>query len=778
MKQRKIFAYFKKRQLSAMAIGLLSASAVFGQYSPTQAYKGKIGKTLAETQQSWPEQKKAPAGAPNVVWVLLDDVGFGAASAFGGLIQTPTLDSLANNGLRYTNFHTTAICSPTRSALLTGRNSHSVHMGLFPTTAIGAPGYDGIMPLEKATVAEILRENGYNTFAVGKWHLIPATDETPAGPFNRWPTGRGFDHYWGFLGGSTDQWHPVVFEDTRKVDLESNKKHFTTLLADKAIEYISGQKSASPEKPFFLYLTPGAGHSPHQVATEWSDKYKGKFDQGWDVYREQVLARQIKAGIVPKGTQLPPRETGVGVKAWETLSPDEKKLYARFMEVYAGFVSHADYEIGRIVSHLKQINQLENTLILVSIGDNGGSRGGTQEGIIYPIDAALTPEERLKRNLANIDAIGTERSNANHPIGWSLAANTPFKHYKQDANSEGGTRNPLIVFYPKGIKEKGGLRTQYGHVIDLLPTTLELTGTKVPESINGYKQEPIQGTSLAYSIAEAKAPSRHTVQHYEIMGSRAIYKDGWKGAVWHVKGEDFAKDKWELYHVSEDFNELKDVAAQQPEKLKELQALFDDQAAKFNIYPLKDEFIPTVAPNLYTNTQQLIIYPGASQLYEASAPKLTNRSFSVTADAEVPQQGAQGVLFSAGGWYSGLSLYVQDNQLQFAYNNGYKKYYITADKKLPAGAAKLRFDFNYEGGSQTAGPATVSLYVNEEKVAEGAIDHTLKGNIGTYESIEIGKDPISPVTDKYTVPFAFSGNLKKVTLDFEPILQTSAQKSH
>ena len=765
------------RAVSLLALlGLGTLNFAHAQNDPLQPYKGKIGKNLTETQQAWPEKKKAPEGAPNVVWILLDDIGFGAVSTFGGLIQTPTIDSLANNGLRYTNFHTTAICSPTRSALLTGRNSHSVHMGLFPTTAIGTPGYDAVMPFEKATIAEILKENGYNTFAVGKWHLTPATDENPAGPFNRWPTGRGFDHYYGFLGGLTDQWHPVVYEDTRKADLENNKKHFSTLMADKAIEFIADQKSAAPEKPFFLYFTPGAGHSPHQVAPEWSAKYKGKFDKGWDKYREQVLANQIKAGIVPKGTKLPPREVGVGVKAWETLSADEKKLYARFMEVYAGFVSHADFEIGRVIRYLKDIKQLDNTLVFVSVGDNGGSRGGTQEGIIYPIDASLSPEERLKRNLANIDKIGTQQSNVNNPIGWSFATNTPFKHYKQDANAEGGTRNPLIVFYPKGIKEKGGIRTQYSHVIDLLPTTVALTGVKIPEVINGYKQEAVEGTNLAATINDPKAPSQHVVQHYEIMGSRSIYDKGWKAAVWHVKGEDFAKDKWELYNLNEDFNELHDLAAKNPEKLKELQALFDVQANKFNIYPLKDEFVPTIAPNLYTNKDHVVIYPGVSQIFEASAPKLTNRSFSIVADAEIPKEGAEGVLFSAGGWYTGLSFFVQNKQLQFVYNNGYKKFTIASSAALPQGAAQLKVDFNYNG-TEAGGPADVVLYINNEKVADGSIDKTVKGSIGTFEGIEVGKDPVSPVADNYKSPFVFTGTLKKVNLDFSnATLQSSNQK--
>lgn len=738
------------------------------QYSPSLPFKGKLGKTVTETQQAWPDRVKAPQNAPNVVWILLDDVGFGATSAFGGLIETPTLDSLANNGLRYTNFHTTAICSPTRAALLTGRNSHSVHMGLFPNTANGTPGYDGYMPFEKATIAEILRENGYNTYAVGKWHLVPFADAIPAGPFNRWPTGRGFDHYYGFLGGATDQYHPQVWEDTRKVDVEPNAarpntKHFTTLIADKAISYIAEQKTVAPNKPFFLYFAPGAGHAPHQVDKVWSDKYKGKFDAGWDVYREQVLARQIKLGVVPKETILPDRNASL--KAWASLSPNEKKLYARFFEVYAGFLSHADYEIGRVVSYLKEIGQLENTLIAVSIGDNGGSKEGTFVGTVNAPDPDWTEEQRLQKNIEQIDLLGTEKSRPNYPLAWSQATNTPFKQWKQDANSEGGTHNPLILFYPKTIKEKGGIRNQYTHLIDILPTTIELTGAKVPTIINGYPQEPLEGTSLVYSIDNPKAPTRHTVQHYEIMGSRSIYKDGWKAGTLHKKGEPFEKDVWELYNLAEDFNERFNVADKYPEKLKELQELFDAQAWKYNIYPLKDEVPSTQPPIAYDNTDRIVLYAGTSQVFDGLAPRLTNKSFSLKGDATVAKP-VEGVLFSSGGWSAGLSFYVQNNALQFVYNNGQEKVYIGSKKALPTGKLQLRFDFKADNGKPGTG-GTGTLYVNNEKVGEGRIEKTLRGAWGTYESIEVGRDIVTPVTEKYKVPFAFTGTLRSVTLDYK-----------
>lgn len=735
------------------------------QHEPLQPFTGKLGKTFPETQQAWPDYVvKAPKSAPNVVWILLDDVGYGAISTYGGLIQTPHLDTLANTGLRYTNFHTTAICTPTRAAFLTGRNSHSVHCGLFTNTGGGTPGYDGYIPFEKATVAEILRENGYNTYAVGKWHLTPNSHATAAGPFNRWPTGRGFDHYYGFLGGATDQYYPVTWEDTRKV-LPEKGKHFNTQIADKSIAYISEQKSVAPDKPFFLYFAPGAGHEPHQVDKVWSDKYKGKFDIGWDKYREVVIENQKKLGVIPANAQLP--ERGPGLKAWESLSTDEKRLYARFQEVYAGFLTQTDYEIGRVIKHLKDIGQFDNTLFIVSVGDNGASKEGTFEGQANRnYDPNITPEERLKKNLAQIDLIGTEFSRPNYPLGWAQATNTPFKHWKQDANSEGGTHNPLIISWAKGIQDKGTLRNQYTHLIDLLPTTLELVGAKAPTIINGYPQEPIEGTSLAYSIQNPKAPTRHNVQYFEIMGSRSIYKDGWKAGTLHKKGEGFDKDVWELYNLNEDFNERNNLATSNPEKLRELQEVFDAEAWKYNVYPLKDGTVPYNSIGAFDGRDRFVLYPGTSQLFEATAPRIGGRSLTITANVEVPSKGAEGVLLSIGGRTNGLSLYAQKGKLWFAYNNGDEKVYATSNIAIPAGKNALRVDYNYEGDTKTQNaPGTAVLYINNNKVGEVKVKRTLGGGIGTYESIEVGRDIITAVTDQYTVPYAYTGKINHVTLD-------------
>jgi arylsulfatase len=560
-----------------------------------QPYQGVVGRTLAESKEWWPEPVKAPAAAPNVVWILIDDVGYGAAGTFGGLIQTPTFDALANNGLRYTNFHTTAVCAPTRAALLTGRNSASVHESGFSHTIMSAgfPGWDGRVPATAGTVAEILRDNGYNTFAVGKYGITPDEDATDAGPFDRWPTGKGFDHFFGFLGSQTDQYKPDLVEDQAHV--RPDGRHLSDQITDKAIFYIDRQKKAAPDRPFFLYYAPGATHAPHQVDKYWSDQYKGKFDKGWDRYREEVFERQKKLGVIPANAILPDRNPNI--VAWDKLTPDEQKLYARFMEVYAGYLTYTDFEIGRLVNHLKETGQLDNTLIFISIGDNGASKEGTLNGEIdLPLfGKPISEQEHTKYNLKKIDEIGTPAASwGNYPLGWAQAADTPFKYWKADANSEGGTHNPLIVYWPKGIKDKGGIRTQYSHVIDLLPTTLDLVGVKVPEEIRGIKQQPIEGTSLAYSIDDAKAATRHAVQYYYIFGSRSIYDNGWKaelaypGSFLHglaPTSQPLDENAWELYNLNDDPTERIDLAKKYPEKLAQLKAEFEEQAQSHHLYP-------------------------------------------------------------------------------------------------------------------------------------------------------------------------------------------------
>jgi len=596
-----------KTRLGLLLTGVFLANFSYAQNytQQQQPFQGVVGKTLADSKESWTPPIKAPKGAPNVIWILLDDVGFGASSTFGGVIQTPNFDTLASLGLRYTNFHTAGICAPTRAGLLTGRNHHYVHMGGFAHTVMSAgfPGYDGRIPSDKGTIAEILRENGYNTFAVGKYGLTPDEDATDAGPFDRWPSGKGFDHFFGFLGSQTDQYQPDLVEDNAHATPDG--RNLNEQITDKAIFYLSRQQKVAPDKPFFLYYAPAATHAPHQVSHEWSDLYKGQFDSGWDVFREKVFERQKKLGIIPANAVLPARNPNI--KAWNSLSPDEKRLYARFMEVYAGYLTYADHQVGRLITYLKQSKQLDNTLIFVVIGDNGASKEGTLNGDIDNTVFAKqhTEQENIQHNLDKIGEIGTPQGKqTNYPLGWAQAANTPFKYWKQDANAEGGTRNPLIVYYPKEIKDGGSIRTQYGHVIDLLPTTLEYIGIKPPEYIRGIKQDTLQGTSLVYSFNDAKAPSRHRVQYYYIFGSRSIYKDGWKAEVYHhpdftdyakfQRGQpdtvrnNFDKDVWELYDLNTDFNERINLAAKYPEKLNELKALFDEQAEKNHIYPFID----------------------------------------------------------------------------------------------------------------------------------------------------------------------------------------------
>lgn len=756
-----IFKFADRKRWMALSLFLSATTLpVFAQHDPVQPFQGKVGKTIEETEQWWQEQPKAPKGAPNVVWILLDDVGFGATSAFGGLIDTPNFEKLANNGLRYTNFHTTGICSPTRAALLTGRNAHSVGMGHHAELGIGAPGYNGNIPFEAGTVAEIFRENGYNTFALGKWHGNQPKDLTIAGPYNRYPTGRGFEHFYGFLGGATDQWHPNLVEETTPIDIEPNTRHLNQLLTDKTISYIANQKSADPDKPFFVYYATGAAHAPHHVSKEWSDRYKGKFDGGWDQYREQVFKRQQTLGLVPKGTVLPPRQTGI--KPWETLSADEKKIYARFMEVYAGFLSYTDYEVGRVVDYLKQIDQLDNTLIFLVVGDNGGSKEGTYAGTTGIAEKSQGDDAKFL--LSQYDKIGTEYSYPNYPLGWSQATNTPFRYWKSDVNAEGASHTTLIVHYPKGIKEKGALRNQYTHVTDILPTTIELTGVKVPEVINGYPQRPLHGTSLVYSLDNASAQTRHNQQYYELHGGRSMYKDGWKASVYHprnVFGEtttdvnfiaDFKRDKWELYNLNEDWNEINDLSAKYPEKLEELKKLFDQEAEKYNVYPLKN-FRAGLTPPVIR--EKSVIYEGTTIKTRVNIGK---GAVNITASIEVPAKNPSGVIFSNGGLIGGTSLYVQNNKLQYLLNDGVNPITLTANKSLVAGKNEIRVEFTDD--------KKVNLYLNNDKVAEQSnINKTRYLNSASTDGFSVGKDLNSPVTKSYGGTFAFNGIVKTLVIE-------------
>ncbi|MFZ4456946.1 MAG: arylsulfatase [Bacteroidales bacterium] len=749
---------------SAILLGSGAAQHAVAQHEPIQPFKGKIGRTLAESTQAWPEKVKAKQGSPNVVWILLDDVGFGASSAFGGLVQTPNFEALANDGLRFTNFHTTGISSPTRAALLTGRNHHKVAMGHHAELQIGAPGYTGEIPLEAGTIAEILREGGYNTFALGKWHGIQPQQQSLNGPFNRYPTSRGFDHYYGFFGGSTDQWHPQLVDGINQIDIEPNTKHLNELLADQAISYIANQQSTDSEKPFFVYYATGATHAPHHVGKEWSDQYKGKFDKGWDWYRQEVFKRQQALGLLQKGTVLPPRQAGV--KEWESLSAKEKQVFAKFMENYAGYLSYTDHEIGRVIDYLKQNNLYDNTAIFLIIGDNGGSKEGTYTGTVGLGQSEKALGGDIDFLASQIDKLGTERSNPNYPLGWSQACNTPFRYWKSDANSEGGTHNPLIVHYPKGIKEKGGIRTQYSHVSDILPTTVELTGVTIPDVINGYPQLPIQGTSFAFALNEAKAPTRHTTQYYELHGGRSIYKDGWKASVYHPRnifgdapGTDpnfsprpFDQDKWELYNLNEDWNEINDVAAKYPEKLKELQELFDSQAKQNNVYPLHSYQEGLAAPVIRPHS---VILEGTSQKIQV---KIGKGPVTITANIETKTQNDEGVIFANGGLLGGSSLLIQNGQLKYILNDGLTEKVIVSSKPVQTGKSAIRLEYS--------DAKTIALYINGEKVGEAT--DTPKGKYLSSisgEGISVGKDLNSPVSKSYPWPFPFKGRVTGIVID-------------
>lgn len=738
--------------------GLLLTGALTAALAPVAAAQAQAG-------PAEPGERGAQATAPNVIWILLDDVGFGASSTFGGLVETPNLDALAAQGLRYTNFHTTAISAPTRAALLTGRNHHSVGSGLFAETAVDLPGYSARIPASKATVAEILKASGYGTYAVGKWHLTPVEEAGPAGPFDRWPTGKGFGQYYGFLYGETDQWHPQLVENTRPAGDDPQGRHLNELLTDKAIHYISRQQVEQPGQPFFLYYAPGATHAPHQVAQSWIEHYRGKFDAGWDSYREQVFERQKRAGLIAQTAVLPPRDPGV--KAWAQLGAKEKRLYARYFETYAAFLTYTDAEIGRLVAHLKQSGQFDNTIIAVMIGDNGASKEGSEYGSANGLAAVLYPDGDIDRQLRQIDRIGSEFSSPNYPLGWAQATNVPFRQWKQDANSEGGTRNPLILSYPRGIRDQGGIRHQYAHVNDMLPTTLELARIAPPQQLGGVAQDAFEGTSLAYSIAEAQAPSRHTTQYYEINGTRAIYHAGWKASTLHKPGTAFDKDTWELYQVDVDPTEVNDLAAAQPGKLKELQALFDSEARKYHVFPLRDSLFRDFAANrsAFKGRDTVELTPAFGHVFSMTAPPVNGPYFRLSVDLDIPEGGVEGVILANGGRFGGSSLFIQDGKLHYAQTNGVESVLISSEGTLRPGKAALALEFSpniWRG-------ADVRLFLNGRLAARGTVPVRFGLAYFSYdEGFDIGRDLQTPVSDRYRTPFAYTGRLDKVTIDYRP----------
>ncbi len=743
---------------SLLAALVLSVVATFAQTQP-----GVIGRTYRESRPSWEPLPQAPAGAPNVIYLVLDDVGYAHLGCYGSEISTPNLDKLAANGLRYTNFHTTALCSPSRAALLTGHNHHTNHLGVITEIATGFPGYDGRLPKSNATVGEILKQSGYSTFYVGKWHLANFDEYSNAGPFDRWPLALGFERFYGFVGGETNQWFPHLASDNQNIEAPTRPGyHLTEDLTDRAIRFIAEQKQVSPDKPFFLNLAYGAAHAPLHVHKKYIEMYKGKFDKGWDKVREETLARQKQMGIVPANTVLPPRNPDI--KAWNELTADQRRLYARFQELFAGFLTHTDEHIGRLLNFLQATGQMDNTIFIV-VSDNGASQegrltGSFNEGLYFnqlPDDEAL--------NLKLIDEMGGPTTYPHYPMGWAMAGNTPFKMYKQNTHA-GGNTDPFIIHWPKGIKDKGTIRTQYQHLVNVTPMVLEAIGLKQPKTVNGVDQRPFDGTSMLYSLNDATAKSRHETQYFEMLGHRAIYQNGWKAIAWHERGTDWEKDKWELYKVDEDFNETNDLAAKHPEKLREMIERWWAEAGKYNVLPLDDRSVIRVLGQPATNRPRTMAtyYPGMMTMPVNNAPNFRNRSFSLTAEVDIPTSGAEGVLLAVGGRFAGFSFFVQNNRLNFVYNYfGLERFVVTAREALPKGALTLRAQFKSTGENQ--GVAT--LFVNDRAVGAGPIARTVPITFGLTEGLTAGRDPATPVTESYQAPFAFTGKLQKVVLEIK-----------
>jgi arylsulfatase len=720
---------------------------------------------------------KAPAGAPNVLIVLIDDMGFGQSSAFGGPIHMPTVERLAKGGLRYNQFHTTALCSPTRAALLTGRNHHICNMGSITETATAFPGQTGQRPNAVAPLAEMLRLNGYSTAAFGKSHETAAWEVSPSGPTDRWPTRSGFDKFYGFIGGEANQWAPGLYEDMTRVELPHDPKyHLMTDLANQAIKWISFQKALTPDKPFFTYFAPGATHAPHHVPKEWIAKYKGQFDQGWDKVREETLARQKQLGVVPQDTKLAPKPEAI--KDWDKLSDDERKLFARQMEVFAGFGEYADFEIGRVVQAIEDLGQLDNTLIFYIVGDNGASAEGSMNGLFNEMTYFNGVPESVADVLKHLDDLGGSNSYNHYAAGWAVAGDAPFTWTKQVAGSYGGVRNGMVIHWPNRIKAKGEIRSQWHHVIDVAPTILEAAGLPEPKSVNGTPQTPIEGVSMVYTFDDAKAKDRHKTQYFEIFGNRGIYHDGWLAntvhrAAWEqTPRHPLLEDKWELYHVEEDFSSANDLAEKQPEKLKELQELFMKEAIKNQVLPLDDRLMERAnaslagRPDLMGGRTSLTVYEGMVGMTENVFINTKNRSHTITAELEIPKEGASGVIIAQAGRFGGWSLYVKDGVAMYAYNFlGLSTYKVAASKPLPSGKVTLRYEFAYDGGGLGKG-GTGTLFVNGEKVAEGKIERTQAFVFSADEGADVGMDAETPVTDDYKEgDNRFTGKIHKVVIE-------------
>jgi len=692
---------------------------------PRPDFEGVAGRTYAESEGWWPPLPTAPEGAPNVVIVLLDDVGYAQFGCYGSDIATPCFDGLAGTGHRYANYHTTALCSPTRACLLTGRNHHSNGMARIVEFAAGFPGYNATIPHENGFLSEILVRNGYATFAVGKWHLTPATEMTMGSPRDKWPLGRGFERFYGFMGGETDQYHPELIYDNHPVEPPAAPEdgyHLTEDLADKAVLFMKDLRATAPEKPFFLWFTPGACHAPHQAPASYIDPYRGQFDHGWDAWRDEVFARQVASDLLPRGTQLSERPSWV--PAWDSLTAEERHLYARMMEVYAGFLTHTDAQVQRVLDFIDEMGELDDTIVIV-MSDNGASaEGGAQGSFNEQYFFNFVPES-MEENLRRVDDLGTPRANNHYPWGWAWAGNTPLKRFKRDTH-EGGVADPLIVHWPRRLGE-GGTRHQYVHAIDVMPTLLELIGIDPPEAIGGIEQSPIEGVSFAPSLTDGQVASDHVTQYYEMLGSRALYHDGWKSVVFHptpfiaYDGSDvshpFDDDVWELYHVAEDFSEVEDLAEKEPDQLEKMQALWWEEAAKYQVLPLNNEPIKFADRRFRRERHEL--YPGIGPLPEVIAPNLRGRGFVIAAALAVPEGGdVEGVIVAHGSHSGGYALYLRGRRLHFVYNFvGTEITVVSASVDLPAGVVEAKaVVIKAEGGA-----FDVALSYGDVPVGEGTI---------------------------------------------------------
>jgi arylsulfatase A-like enzyme len=759
------------------------------EYRQGAAFPGVLGRTYDTSTQAWPEPRRAREGLPNVLFIILDDTGYGQLGCYGSPIRTPNLDRLAEQGLRYANMHTTALCSPTRSCILTGRNHHSNHMAAITEVSTGFPGSDGYIPHENGFLSEILRGEGYNTYAVGKWHLTPADHVTAAGPYDRWPLGRGFERFFGFMGGDTHQYYPELTYDNHRVEQDRSPAegyHLTVDLVDKAVGFIADSKQVAPDKPFFLYFATGAMHAPHHVPKEWADRYKGQFDDGWDAYRERTFARQKEIGLLPADAELSRHDPDV--QDWDSLSDDERRLYARMMEVYAGFLEHTDDQIGRLLAFLENLGELDDTLIMV-LSDNGASSEGGPTGSINENKFFNFVPDSLEQNLAAIDDIGGPKYFNHYPWGWTFAGNTPFRRWKRETY-RGGISDPFIVSWANGIAARGEIRTQYGHAIDMVPTVLDVLGVEPPLAIGGITQSPIEGVSLASSFDDADAPATHVTQYFEMIGHRSIYHDGWR-AVCPWPGTSFAEGKpfgspitaeqlteldanaWELYHVAEDPAENHDVAAENRPRLIEMIAQWYVEAGRYNVLPVDGRGQQRFAderPVIALPRSRYVYYPDTQEVSSNAAPRLLNRPHTITVLADIPEGGAEGVLVSQGGVDGGFSLYIQGGRLRYTYNYvADQEFHIVSDSDVPSGRHAFSFEFEPTAPPEPlkgkGAPGHARLFVDGQPVGTGHLPVTIPLTMGLASGITVGADGGAPVTGVYEAPFAFTGQIDRVVYD-------------